>query len=228
MDKKLLNMMKEEHKTLQDQINELNKKMQDKSKDLMKEAFRHFLEKYEEVVECVFWTQYTPYFNDGEACEFSVHDMFIRLKDDEDACDYEGSTIFDTDDITSLKKTIADFEEWENDPMAAARKYQSDYIKLYNRDPFAPDRYSYSSRGKTSEQLMREWKPHYGTKAQYQDQLEAAEKLVRAYPNLKRDFDELSSMISSIDENLMKAMFGDHAKVIVSSNGIEIEEFNHD
>lgn len=35
-------------------------------------------------------------------------------------------------------------------------------------------------------------------------------------------------MIAGIDEDLMKAMFGDHAKVIVSASGIEIEEYHHD
>jgi hypothetical protein len=234
MDKKILNTLKAEHSTLQEQINELNRKMKEKSKELMKEAFRDFFEKYEEVVECVFWTQYTPYFNDGEACEFSVHDLFIRLKNDDDACDYEGSTISDADDIASLKDKIADIEAWEKDPIAAARRHQSDYMKRYNRNPFDTSR-AYRSIGsygnyqtKTEEELMREWKPHYGTKADYQAQLETAERIVKNYPDLKKDFDDLKSMINGLDENLMEAMFGDHVKVIVSAEGIEVEEYNHD
>jgi hypothetical protein len=227
MDKKLLNTLKAEHSTLQEQINELNQKMKEKSKELMKEAFRDFLEKYSEVVENVYWTQYTPYFNDGEACEFSVHDLFINLKGDEDACEYEGSTISDAEDVETIKGVIADIEAWEKDPMAAARKYQSDYIKRYNRDPFGNDRY-YGNKYQTPEEKMMEWKPHYGTKATYQTQLKAAEKIVRDYPNLKKDFDELKSMINGIDENLMEAMFGDHVKVIVSAEGIEVEEYDHD
>ena len=35
-------------------------------------------------------------------------------------------------------------------------------------------------------------------------------------------------MISGIDENLMKAMFDDHVKVIVTADGIETEEYQHD
>jgi hypothetical protein len=113
--------------------------------------------------------------------------------------------------------------------MAAARKHQAEYMKRYNRDPFAPDRYSGPyNKALTSEEKMREWKPHYGTKANYLEQLDYAEKLVRQYPDLKEDFGAVKSMIANIDENLMRAMFGDHAKVVVSMNGIEVEEYDHD
>jgi hypothetical protein len=226
MDKKILNTLKAEHSTLQEQINELNNKMQEKSKELMKEAFRDFFEKYSDVVENVFWTQYTPHFNDGEACEFSVHDVFVRLKDDEDACDYEGSNVSDEDDIVELKQRIADIEAWEKDPMAAARKHQSEYIKKYDRDPFSSS--GHYRDNKTPEEKMAEWKPHYGTKQSYLDQLEMAEKIVANYPNLNNDYIGVANMVAGIDQNLMKAMFGDHAKVIVSAKGIEVEEYDHD
>ena len=229
MEPKLLNKLKKEHSTLQEQINALNKQMQETSKELMKEAFREFFEKYQSVVDNVYWTQYTPHFNDGEACEFGVNDVFILLKDDEEACDYEGSSISDKKDIANLKETIAEIEAWEKDPMTAARKHQSNYIKKYNRDPFAQDRYSYgNNRGKSSDELMREWKPHYGTKENYLEQLAFAENLVSKFPDLKKDLGDVKAMISNIDENLMRAMFGDHAKVIVSKTGIEIEEYDHD
>jgi trehalose-6-phosphatase len=51
---------------------------------------------------------------------------------------------------------------------------------------------------------------------------------VSNYPNLKKDYKEIQSMISGIDEDLMRAMFGDHSKVVVSTNGIEVEEYEHD
>ncbi|MBX9392229.1 hypothetical protein K4749_01110 [Streptomyces sp. TRM72054] len=31
------------------------------------------------------WRQYTPYFNDGDPCEFSAHGLWVRTTDDEDA-----------------------------------------------------------------------------------------------------------------------------------------------
>lgn len=227
MEENILNTLKTEHKSLQDQINELNSQMREKSKLLMKEAFREFLGKYNEVVENVYWTQYTPYFNDGEACEFSVHDAFILLKDDEDACDYEGSSLYSEDDIVNLKSKIADIEAWEKDPMAAARKHQAEYMKRYNRDPFSYDGGRYGNN-KTPEEKMAEWKPHYATKETYQEELKTAEYILSKYPNLKVDFEEIKRMINGLDEDLMKAMFGDHVKVVVSVDGIEVEEYDHD
>jgi hypothetical protein len=232
MEEKLLNTLKMEHKTLQEQINELNKQMREKSKDLMKEAFREFFTKYDEVVENIYWTQYTPHFNDGEACEFGVNDVFILLKDDEEACAYEGSSLYDQDSIKNLKEQIAKWEAWEKDPMAEARKHQLEYIKKYNRNPFDPEKnsYSYGRYGskKTEEELMREWKPHYVSKESCKEQLQTAEMIVSKYPNLQADFKEIKIMVGGLEENLMRAMFGDHAKVVVSTNGIEIEEYNHD
>jgi hypothetical protein len=35
------------------------------------------------------WTQYTPYFNDGDVCEFSVNEMWIRTTDEVDTDDKE-------------------------------------------------------------------------------------------------------------------------------------------
>lgn len=230
MDEKLLNTLKKEHKTLQEQINALNEKMRDNSKELMKEAFRGFLEKYDEVVESLFWTQYTPYFNDGEACEFGVHDVHILLKNDEDACDYEGSTLYDKENISELKANIAKWEAWEKDPMKEALKHKEQYIKRYNRNPFDPKNdYSYGRREyKTEEDLMREWKPYYSSKETLQEQLQTAELIVSKYPNLKKDYKEIQSMIGDIDEDLMRAMFGDHVKVVVSADGIEVEDYQHD
>lgn len=66
---------------------ELNKKRDDLNQKLiisMKEIFSEFLERNPKI-EYITWTQYTPYFNDGDECVFSVHDMFMKLTND----DYE-------------------------------------------------------------------------------------------------------------------------------------------
>lgn len=54
-----------------------------------------FVEKLDAVlafddVQAVKWHQYTPYFNDGDACEFSIHEPRIRIEGvSEDAGEYE-------------------------------------------------------------------------------------------------------------------------------------------
>ncbi|MCW2902217.1 MAG: hypothetical protein JWO67_4482 [Streptosporangiaceae bacterium] len=41
-------------------------------------------------VEAVKWHQYTPSFNDGDPCEFGVHEFYVRVAGtDEEAGDYE-------------------------------------------------------------------------------------------------------------------------------------------
>lgn len=50
------------------------------------------------------WEQYTPYFNDGDVCEFSVGDTWIRTVDDEDVED-----LYDLQ-ISSTHPTLGDME----------------------------------------------------------------------------------------------------------------------
>ena len=53
----------------------------------LKEEFKSFFAAHPECI-ALRWRQYTPYFNDGEACEFSRHDIGVKLTDTpEDASD---------------------------------------------------------------------------------------------------------------------------------------------
>lgn len=58
------------------------------------------------------WTQYTPYFNDGSPCEFSVHDCFLdeaATKDDEENLEpYEGTYIERGTDLRKLWDSLPD------------------------------------------------------------------------------------------------------------------------
>jgi hypothetical protein len=226
-----LTEMKKEYANLQAQIGELNMQMQKKSKDLMKAVLADFFEKYDSIVKNIYWTQYTPFFNDGESCEFSVHDVWITFRkqnDSDEAEDYsdEGSTVYGEDDIKELKARIAKWEEFNRDPKAAANRYREYHIKQYNNDPFGRKSWD---RNKTTEQKIAEWKPDHISLETLQAELALAEKIVADYPDLKKDYDEVANMIElDLDVDLMKAMFGDHVKVICTKNGIETEEYEHD
>ena len=50
---------------------------QERAKIALREEFKSFFEKFPEV-ESVRWSQYTPYFNDGEPCEFGVNELTIH------------------------------------------------------------------------------------------------------------------------------------------------------
>jgi hypothetical protein len=70
------------------QMREINKKIEalrNESTELSKKVFHtavlNFFNRYPEVA-LITWTQYTPYFNDGDACEFSVHKPnFLSVED---------------------------------------------------------------------------------------------------------------------------------------------------
>jgi hypothetical protein len=54
------------------------KAMKTHGKTLVKEMASEFMQKFPEV-EGIQWQQYTPYFNDGDACEFSIHEPHVRF-----------------------------------------------------------------------------------------------------------------------------------------------------
>ena len=92
----------------------------------------------------VSWTQYTPYFMDGDACEFSVNDIYFNEVEDEDYGDSENGVDID--------------------------KLPSDQKELCNK---------------------------------------------------------LTALISE-NEDIMESVFGDHVRVVLTANGAEVTEYEHD
>lgn len=54
-----------------------------KMKVAFEPAFAHFFKKFPQVTAIV-WTQYTPYFNDGDPCEFGVHTKYFTTDEKPD------------------------------------------------------------------------------------------------------------------------------------------------
>jgi Zn-finger protein len=52
---------------------ELQRKFQEQAQEMFKEITKEFFDKNPGITGVV-WTQYTPYFNDGDTCEFSVNE----------------------------------------------------------------------------------------------------------------------------------------------------------
>lgn len=62
---------------------EYARKFKEESQELLKGVFKEFWDKNPGVT-AIIWTQYTPYFNDGDTCEFGVHEpVFTNAKDDD-------------------------------------------------------------------------------------------------------------------------------------------------
>jgi hypothetical protein len=81
--------MLEKFKEVAEKNNEQIKKLQQESAALVKPLLQSFVKEHPQVKQ-VKWVQYTPYFNDGEACEFGVHSFgFYFDGDDLDDSRYE-------------------------------------------------------------------------------------------------------------------------------------------
>lgn len=72
---------------LAEELTALKKEFQEKSKETLKEIFKLFFQNNPQV-KAVVWSQYTPYFNDGDPCTFSVYDIEYFLEEPFDY--YEG------------------------------------------------------------------------------------------------------------------------------------------
>lgn len=64
-------------------------------------------------VEAVKWQQYTPYFNDGEPCEFGIHQVFVKLTGvSEEEGEYENGWFYEGD----LRPYNSDTRKYEVKP----------------------------------------------------------------------------------------------------------------
>lgn len=77
-----LDTFKQQKADLQAQISKHGKKM-------LATEFNQFFEA-NPTVEAVQWTQYTPYFNDGDSCEFGRNDMSIKISGKIKVVNYKG------------------------------------------------------------------------------------------------------------------------------------------
>lgn len=55
------------------------KTIKESGQEMLKKEFQDFFTA-NPTIEAVGWTQYTPYFNDGDACVFSIHCVYARVK----------------------------------------------------------------------------------------------------------------------------------------------------
>lgn len=82
-------------------------------KEAVAESLKALFEAHPELVG-VRWAQYTPYFNDGEPCEFGVRELYYRTANTaEDAGDYEDgyeSTPWRKEDKTPLHLAVDEFD----------------------------------------------------------------------------------------------------------------------
>lgn len=75
-------------------FNEQKKEFQTKIKKAFKEELKTLV--FPDKIKSIEWTQYTPYFNDGDNCEFSVNSDYLSINGDrEDDVDFISKTNYE-------------------------------------------------------------------------------------------------------------------------------------
>jgi hypothetical protein len=185
------------------------------SRSVLNESFIEFFTKNPEF-KSVFWTQYTPHFMDGDECVFSVNDVYVKLVDDEEAEEDEGSDIPDpayrVRILEHLRDAQADDALFAKDPVAHNAK----------NNRWKSPNYTYKLRTPYHEKQLAE----HDARVEALGGVEKARKLYEARKGME-------NTIAYINEEFMKMMFGDHVRVEVSLDKhgnvlYDIEEYDHD
>lgn len=85
------------------QISKLRKEIRDASSELFDEFRDYIFDKYQEL-ESFSWTQYTPYFNDGDTCVFYADTDYIKVN---------GELAQESDWYSEM--TLIDYGTWNNE-----------------------------------------------------------------------------------------------------------------
>ena len=203
MDKELLFT----YNLLMDKITALRAKAKTTASAILQEGTKSYFEKYGHIVEQIFWTQYTPWFNDGEACEFIVGEPNLVLVDDENEDKHTEGSAFHTD-IEGYEASLALWAEFNADPEAYKNKIAATYPNYFNR---------YNTR--------ETYRPYYHTEEELRSYIAQA----KSYPEgLVADTKAIFDFISSIEPAIMEELFTNHVTVRITTTGIETEEYSHD
>jgi len=158
-------------KRVKAEINELRERVKKQVSDIFSGAVMELFVKYPNLTR-ISWTQYTPYFNDGDTCEFGSNHTSPAI--------YFSTTVVEDPDEEYDRYE----EEWsEYDYYDYAAGYKNKTLKI----------------DLTSDQLA---------------ELETAKGVIE--------------FLKNFDEDDMYNLFGDHQKVVITRNGIDVEEYEHD
>jgi ribosome-associated translation inhibitor RaiA len=171
---------------IQKEIAKLEKQAAKESEKLISKGFKEIFKKYPDL-KSFSWTQYTPYFNDGDECIFSANTESIYINNEEEEDSVYGAEQFlekllnPTKEINKLKKRIEEYKK---------------------------EKYDYS------------WLESEIQRIQNASVNEARRRL-----NILKDIEQI---LSEIDNDCYRSMFGDHVRVTVTKDGWSTEGYEHE
>jgi hypothetical protein len=191
MAKKASDSLKKKISKIQKQIEKLKNQISEDCQELFKLSYQEIFDNNPDF-NSFSWTQYTPYFNDGDPCDFSAHTDYIRIDDDE-----EETSLYELEnDLKELKrkdKVIKNLQK-EIEGLIEQGKKEDDWEIKHKKN-----------RIDTLNSLN----------------IEDVEKKYKF-------LNEINDLMQNMDQDVLETMFGDHAKVIVTREGAEVESYEHD
>ena len=205
-------------------MEKLQKLQHERSSDMLDDAFKRFFEATPDIVT-VTWRQYTPYFNDGEECTFSVHDIYYAIgKDAPDIDDVDGyeNYGFEEIDVELYQKLLTEYRGILDGsiivPEEKRKKYP--YLKFFG----SGDYFSRKTVELNRDNLIRLIEDMLASVARYDEQ----KHLFASRDQDIKAFVSIEKLIDSIDPEMMREMFGDHIKVMITRDGIKTSEYDHE
>lgn len=157
--------LKEAQRQIQEKMAAMKEELKTLGEKLFREGAQDIFDAYPNLVSFG-WTQYTPYFNDGDECVFGVHaDYGMRFK-------------------------------FKDTPTVS----ESTYLEGDDED----EDYRYTE---LSYRVLRKEQAPVGDE----------EAMLAAH-----------ELVSGVDDDTMKALFGDHVLVTISREGIDTDYYEHD
>lgn len=170
------------------------------------------------------WTQYTPYFNDGEPCVFGVNEPWFRTVDDIERADRSAEkdkrdrgiaalrTAVDAGTVHPdvLAQALAEAEEWEEE----GEDYDEEDDYGFVLHSYGDGHPSLGIRGRRYDHATQSYidESYTGPDEARYDRVSALSDAIQG---------------GAFDDVLLEA-FGDHARVTVTAERITVEEYSHD
>lgn len=118
----------------------LKAKFQTEAQEMFKETMKEFFDKNPGIT-ALKWTQYTPYFNDGDACVFGVNDVYFTNAPEDELenitawGEYEGEdeSVWVAENLSYVLNSGSKYYQEEAAKIRAAGGFDEDSCSLINK-----------------------------------------------------------------------------------------------
>lgn len=207
----LLKLMEEYAAAQQALENEINSKLY----GFIERAAINFLIE-NPMVECVHWTQFTPYFNDGDACVFSINGPAFTLKGEEIELG-ESSTIYTEADYEKAKQYLVDAIAYFENPTEWIEKYLEEYKAKYGIKYPLPKQYV------RPVYLKEDAVSYINDISRFLEETD-----VKSRTKIQTSFDNFCTLFSKFQDSSYRSAYGDHSSVVITREGTTIDVYDHD